>query len=51
MDFKLLFSSIKDVVQDSPVLILVAALGVCVSIFIIIDAHRCKKKRPRHRWK
>ena len=41
----------KDAVLDSPVLILMAALGICISIFIVIDAHRCKKKRPRHRWK
>jgi hypothetical protein len=32
-------------------LIGLAALAVCLSIFLVIDAHRNKKKRARHRWK
>lgn len=51
MEFKVLFESIKDAWQNSPVLISLAALGFCIFAFIIVDAHRNKKKRARHRWK
>jgi len=51
MDFKLLIKSVKETCQNSPVLVVVIVLVVCVFMFIIIDAHRCKKSRSRHRWK
>ena len=31
--------------------LVLAVLAVIISIFLVIDAHRNKKKRPRHRWK
>jgi len=51
MDIGRLVHSLKQAWQDSPVLVLIIALGVCVTIFIIIDAHRSKKRRSRKRWK
>jgi hypothetical protein len=51
MDFETFFKSVKDACLDAPVLIGVIVLGICISIFIMVDAHRIKKKRSRHRWK
>jgi len=51
MEFKLLCQSVREACQNSPILIIVVVVGLCVSIFIIIDAHRNKKRRARHRWK
>ncbi|MDB6067707.1 MAG: hypothetical protein JWR26_3915 [Pedosphaera sp.] len=51
MDFKTLFHSVKEACQNAPVLIILVVLGICVSIFIMIDAHRTRKKRSRNRWK
>lgn len=51
MDLGTLFKSVGDAVSGHLLLIALAALAVIVSIFIMCDAHRCKKKRARHRWK
>jgi hypothetical protein len=49
MDFALLIKSVREACQNHLVLVTLAMLGICVFVFIIFDAHRCKKKRPRHR--
>ena len=49
MDFELLIKSVREACQNSPILVIVAVLGVCAFFFIVFDAHRCKKRRPRHR--
>ncbi|MDB6125758.1 MAG: hypothetical protein JWQ71_4751 [Pedosphaera sp.] len=46
MDFELLFRSIKEACQESPILLLLAFLMVCALTFIIVDAHKHKKIRP-----
>jgi hypothetical protein len=52
MDFNLLFKSIKEACQESPILLLVVALAVCAVIFLIIDAHKHRKLRSGgRRWK
>lgn len=51
MDFKLLFDSIADACQNSPILIGISALAVIIFFFLIIDVQRNKKKRSRYRWK
>jgi hypothetical protein len=51
MDFKLVIKSVKEICRNSPILVVVILLACCVSVFIMIDAHRSKKKRSRHRWK
>ncbi|MDB6019031.1 MAG: hypothetical protein JWR19_3520 [Pedosphaera sp.] len=49
MDFHLLFKSVRELCQNSPVLVILAIVGVLAFFIIILDAHRHKKKRPRHR--
>ena len=45
------FKSVEIALQDYHVLIAAALVAACISIYIMLDAHRGKKKRPRHRWK
>src|SRR5205823_209514 len=51
MDSENFFSSVKDVAQSTPVLVALAILAVCVTVYLMVDAQRCRKKRPRHRDK
>jgi len=51
MDLATFFKSVGDVISGHLLLIALGALAVIVSIIIMCDAHRNKKKRARHRWK
>jgi hypothetical protein len=51
MDIELILKSIKQACHDTPALIVVGLLVVGISIYLMVDAHRCKKGRPRHRGK
>lgn len=46
-----MFQSVKDALQSSTGLIVLAAVALVITIFLIVDAHKGKKKRARHRWK
>jgi len=51
MDFKQMFQSVVEACQKLPVLIGLVALAFGITVFVVVDAHRNKKKRSRHRWK
>ena len=51
MDFAAQFKQMIQACADHPLLVALGALAVIVSIYVMVDAHRNKKKRARHRWK
>ncbi len=51
MYFADFFKSVGQACSAHPLLIALGTLAVAVSLFIMFDAHRLKKKRARHRWK
>jgi hypothetical protein len=49
MELASIIKSAWEVCQNSPGLFILAVVGICAFVFIILDAHRHRKKRPRHR--
>jgi hypothetical protein len=49
MDWAKPFKAVWEVCRNSPVMVGLIVLAVIFCLFIMCDAHRNKKRRPRHR--
>ncbi len=49
IDFVSIAKSVWQFCRESPGVVAAGVIGFCAFLYIIIDAHRHKKHRPRHR--